>query len=245
VDIAYSSPGVKGRKIWGGLVPYDSLWRTGANNATTITFSTDVMIGGTKVKQGEYALFTIPGRDMWTVILNTDYNQFGAFDYKKSLDAVRIMVKPETSNFKERMAFMIDDVSDSVGRVSLCWENLKVSFDVSADTRAMIAKNLSSYYKGWDGAGRTNARAAVYSVEHQYDLKAAEDMAKRAISIKEDAYNCYAMAMVLKAEGNNSEALKYANKSKTIGEQSKDDFMYQENKEQIAKLIEELNKGKK
>src|SRR4029077_5149846 len=77
VNIEYHSPGVKGRTIWGNLVPYDSVWRTGANEATTIDFSTNVIIGGTKVKAGKYALFTIPGKDTWTIIINSEADQWG------------------------------------------------------------------------------------------------------------------------------------------------------------------------
>ena len=83
IDINYSSPGVKGRQVFGGLVPYDSVWRTGANACTTISFSTDVMIGGTTIKKGKYSLFTIPGKMSWTIIINSDADQWGAYDYKK------------------------------------------------------------------------------------------------------------------------------------------------------------------
>jgi len=79
ITIKYSRPGVKGRTIWGGLVPYDAVWRTGANEATTITFSDDVTVGGTKVPKGTYALFTVPGRDTWDVVLNKQGEQWGAF----------------------------------------------------------------------------------------------------------------------------------------------------------------------
>src|ERR1051325_12122347 len=117
VEINYSSPAVKGRTIWGGLEPYDKVWRTGANEATTIAFGTDVTIGGQKVKAGKYALFTIPGKEEWTVIINSNPNQWGAYGYKQELDVIRVKVKPEHAEFKERMAFYIDALSDSKGRV--------------------------------------------------------------------------------------------------------------------------------
>ncbi len=92
VDINYSSPGVKGRQIWGALVPYDSVWRTGANKITDISFSTDVTVGGQKIKKGKYALLTIPGKMSWTIILNSDADQWGAYGYNKSLDIARFAV---------------------------------------------------------------------------------------------------------------------------------------------------------
>src|SRR6185436_13694063 len=93
ITIKYSRPGVKGRTIWGGLVPYDAVWRTGANEATTITFSDDVTVGGTKVPKGTYALFTVPGRDTWDVVLNKQGEQWGAFSYDKTQDIARVTVK--------------------------------------------------------------------------------------------------------------------------------------------------------
>src|SRR2546423_12871009 len=88
ITIKYSRPGVKGRPIWGSLVPYDTIWRTGANEATTISFSDDVMINGQKLAKGNYALFTIPGKDQWSVGFNSQAEQWGAFNHDKSKDVL-------------------------------------------------------------------------------------------------------------------------------------------------------------
>lgn len=92
VAVTYCSPAVKGRVVWGDLVPFDEVWRTGANSATEISFSTAVQIAGNTVKAGKYALFTIPGRDNWTIILNSNEGQWGSTNYKKELDVVRFAV---------------------------------------------------------------------------------------------------------------------------------------------------------
>jgi hypothetical protein len=124
VDINYSTPSVKGRKIWGELVPYGQVWRTGANEATVFETSKDLNINGKILKAGKYGLFTIPGEKEWTFIFNSVWDQWGAFKYDASKDVLRIMATPEHSPvFNERMKFEIMD-----GDVTLLWENLRVSF---------------------------------------------------------------------------------------------------------------------
>lgn len=237
VEINYSSPGVKNRPIWGNLVPYDSVWRTGANQATNISFSTDVMINGTIVKKGKYALFTIPGRNSWTIILNSDAEQFGAFNYKKSLDVIRFTTTAQPADMKERMTFMIDPTSDSTATVTLWWEKLKVSFGVMAQTKMMVEKSLNGFA---NSTWRTFANAANYNLENGLDLGNAHDWAQTSISMKESFYNRYIMARILHAEGNDKEALKYANEAKTLGDKENDGF-YNEYKDAVAKLAADLN----
>jgi len=130
ITISYSRPGVKGRKIWGGLVPYDKVWRAGANEATKITFSTDVMIEGKKLSAGSYGFFTIPGKNEWTLIFNKVADQWGAFEYNEAEDALRINVKPEKGNFTEWLRYEITKTGDNTAAISLEWENLKVPFKV-------------------------------------------------------------------------------------------------------------------
>ncbi len=130
VTISYSRPGVKGRKIWGGLVPYDKVWRAGANEATKIIFSTDVTIEGKKLSKGSYGFFAIPGKNEWTLIFNKVADQWGAFEYNEAEDALRVNVKPEKSNPIEWLRYEITKTSDSSAVVSLEWEKLKVPFKI-------------------------------------------------------------------------------------------------------------------
>ncbi len=237
IEINYSCPGVKGRQIWGALVPYDSVWRTGANGATNISFSTDVMVGDTKVKKGKYALLTIPGRNSWTIIINSDADQFGAFSYKKSLDVARLTVTPQMADVKERMAFTIDPVSDSSATVILRWEKLQVSFPVMAPTKALVVKGIDDYTQGnWF----TYANSANYYVDNNLDLTKAHDWAQLSVNMREHFFNRYVMAKVLKAQGNNQEALKYANEAKTLGEKANDGF-YSAYRDRISQLVTELS----
>ncbi|MBS1559436.1 MAG: DUF2911 domain-containing protein [Bacteroidetes bacterium] len=126
IAINYSSPSVKGRKIFGGLEPYGKVWRTGANEATTFTVDKDVKIEGKTLAKGTYALFTIPSENEWTVIFNKNAKQWGAFDYKESEDALRITVKPgKTAALVEKLAITLEG-----NKVVIRWENTEVAFAV-------------------------------------------------------------------------------------------------------------------
>jgi Protein of unknown function (DUF2911) len=127
ISINYSQPAVKGRKIWGDLVPYAQVWRTGANGATVFETDKDIKVEGQMLKAGKYALFTIPTEKEWTIIFNKKSDQWGAYDYSDKEDALRVKVKSEaTKDLTERMTFDIKD-----NKVKLTWEKLAVSFKVN------------------------------------------------------------------------------------------------------------------
>ncbi len=127
VTVNYGSPSVRGRSIYGDLVPYNEIWRTGANEATTITFSEDVMVEGEALPAGTYALFTIPGEDSWTVIFNKEADQWGAYDYDESMDALRVEVEPQPLEANAEML----NFEVSGDAVMLKWADLAVPFTVS------------------------------------------------------------------------------------------------------------------
>ena len=127
ITIEYGRPSVKDRVIWGGLVPYDRVWRTGADEATTILFSDDVLIAGQPLAAGEYSLFTIPGENEWTVIFNNVAQQWGAFNYDEAQDALRVTVEPGPNDFVETFEIGVED-----SQVVLRWAELAVPFTVSA-----------------------------------------------------------------------------------------------------------------
>jgi len=128
LTLDYSSPSVKGRTIWGDLVSYDQVWRTGANEANVFSVDQDVMVNGEKLPSGKYALFTIPAEGEWTVIFNKVYDQWGAFNYDEAEDALRITVQPTSLDEpQERLSF---DVKDD-GTIAFAWGNLSFSFKVT------------------------------------------------------------------------------------------------------------------
>lgn len=148
VTIMYNRPGVKGRVIWGGLVPYDKVWRTGANEATTITLSQAVKINGQPLPAGTYSFHTIPGKTSWTLIFNKTAEQWGSYDYDASKDALRIQVTPVTGPNQEWMAFSFSDVSTDGATVELAWEKLRVPFKIEADTRTQAMASIDKALSG-------------------------------------------------------------------------------------------------
>ena len=126
ITIEYSQPAVKGRKVWGNLVPYGEVWRTGANETTSMEVSADVEVQGQALPKGKYALFTLPGEKEWTIILNKTI-AWGAYSYKQNEDVLRVSATPKPSaEFHERFTINIS----AEGVVSLLWENLQVDFSV-------------------------------------------------------------------------------------------------------------------
>lgn len=133
VIIDYSRPGVKGRTIWGNLVAYNVVWRAGADEATKITFGSDVIINGKKLKAGSYSFFVIPTKNSWTIIFNKVATQWGAFEYNEAEDALRIEVKTEEGNFQEWLAYTITKRVDNSAIIRLEWEKIKVPFTVEVE----------------------------------------------------------------------------------------------------------------
>ncbi len=128
VALEYGRPNVKGRKIWGGLVPFDKVWRTGADEATAISFSADVTVAGEKLAAGTYGLFTVPGENEWAFVFNEVAEQWGAYDYDSGKDTLRVSAEPREAEHVESMSFEIEGSS-----VVLRWEKLAVGFEVAAD----------------------------------------------------------------------------------------------------------------
>ena len=130
ISISYHRPNVKGRKIWGGLVPYGEVWRTGANNATVFEVSNDVTINGQKLSKGRYSLHSIPGESEWTIIFNKNADQWGSFRYEAKDDALRVTAKPMASEFHETMSLEVENVVKNVAEVHIRWDKIAVPFTV-------------------------------------------------------------------------------------------------------------------
>ena len=130
VHVDYSSPSTRGRVIFGGLVAYDEVWVTGAHKATSITFDKSVKISGTEIKKGKYGLFTIPGEQVWTVIINKEWDMHLADDYDQTEDIIRIEVNPEIlEETQESLEYKVETIGDSKGRISFAWDKMKVSIE--------------------------------------------------------------------------------------------------------------------
>ena len=202
ITISYHRPAVNKRTIWGGLVPYGVVWRAGANENTTISFSTPVKVEGQTVPAGTYGLFMIPGQSQWTVIFSKFTGGSGAYSYDQSEDAARVMVTPQAmSDSQERMAFVFDDVTTDAATLSLRWEKVRVpvriTVDVPTTVRALIRDTLRSG-KHWD----SNAWAAAARWElRNGDADTALQYANRAMDLGVTTTTLRTKAAVLEKKG--------------------------------------------
>jgi len=190
MSITYSRPGVKGRVIWGELVPYGEVWRTGANEATRFTVTDDVTVGGKALPAGSYSLATIPGKDAWTVIFNKESELWGMYQYKPEQDALRIEVQPEEAPFVERMRFTFDDLTDDSADVVLRWEKVKVAFTVKVDSvGATLARARKEVAAAAADDWRTPYMAAGYCLGQKTAMDEGEAWLKKSLAVKETPQN--------------------------------------------------------
>jgi hypothetical protein len=202
IIIDYSSPGVKGRTIWGDLVPYDKIWRTGANEVTSITFSTPVKVNGNELPEGTYGIHMIPGRQEWVIIFSKDTKVDDPMNYDETKDALRIKVNPEENPFTERMMFTIANIDENSAKVNLIWEKLKVSFNVEAATQNLVlesARNLSA----WSDLNS----AAAYCLQNNINLEEGFRWVQASGLINENYWNQRIKAQYLAKMNNKSEAI--------------------------------------
>lgn len=216
ITVDYSSPGVKGRKIWGELLAYDQLWRAGANSATKVTFTKDVVVADKPVAAGSYSLFMIPSKANWTVILNKN-EKASTNEYKQDLDVVRASVKPQPIAHRERLAYLISDFTDDKASIDMEWEKVKVSLPIKVKTEEQALANIKAVdAQAW----RPYNSAARYMLETKKDYEQALVLANKSIAVKEDWQNLWTKAAVLAAKGQHKEAYALAEKVKALGEKS-------------------------
>jgi len=222
IEISYSRPGVKGRKIFGDLVPYGKVWRTGANNATTVTFGEDVMIGGKKVAAGKYGLLTIPGETEWTFIITKQLDVTSPAAYKQDQDVVRVKAKPETLPFSiETMMINIDNIKSNSCIVGLAWDNVYASFEVTSDVDSKVMEQIKG---SMENDNRPYFNAALYYIDNGKDLNKAVEWLDKAYAQNPEAFwVLYQKARAQKMLGKKSDALATSNKSIEIAKKAKND----------------------
>jgi hypothetical protein len=208
VRVSYHRPGVKGRPVWGGLVPYGDVWRAGANENTTVSFSHPVRIVGKPLAAGTYGLHTIPGKGEWIVIFSTNSTSWGSFFYKESEDALRITVTPEPAPHMEWLQYEFSDLTDSTALLALRWEKLRVPVPLSFDTRSLVLASIrDSYLRGSAGFGWQGFNnAALFCVRNNVDLPEALTWADRSIELTENFSNLRTKASILEKMGRQQEA---------------------------------------
>lgn len=217
VTVKYSRPGVKGRTLWGDLVPYDKVWRTGANKATFFSVSTEVSIEGKTLPAGDYAIFTIPGASEWTVIFSKNTEQWGTGDYKSEEDALRVSVKPVMGDHMvESLQFSFDKVNGNTAKLVFAWDKLSFDLSIGVDPHAVAEKNIEAAIKETENAFRTFNNAARYYIDNDKDPKQALEWATKSVSMSEKFWNVYVLSLAQAANGQHKEAIKTAERSKEL-----------------------------
>jgi hypothetical protein len=207
IEVVYHRPAVKNRVVWGGIVPYDQVWRAGANENTTISFSTDVMVDNKKVVAGTYGLHMIPTKNSWTIIFSKDNAAWGSFFYDEKNDALRFTVNPVQSDFQEWLLYSFDDLSANSTTLSLKWEKLsipiKIEIDVNETVLANMEKELTGipgfFWQGWN-------QIANYALGNNYNLDKALAWVDRSIGINKNLTNMITKSFILESQGKTSEA---------------------------------------
>lgn len=222
IEISYSRPGVKGRKIFGDLVPYGKVWRTGANNATTITFGEEVMIGGKKVPAGKYGLLSIPGETEWTFIITKQTDVTSPADYKQDQDVVRVTAKPETLPFSiETMMINIDNIKSNSCTIGLVWDNVFAGFEVTSDVESKVMAQIKN---AMENDNKPYFNAALYYIDNGKDLNKAVEWLDKAYAQNPEAFwVLYQKARAQKMLGKKTDAIATSNKSIEIAKKAKND----------------------
>jgi hypothetical protein len=208
ITLHYSRPGVKGRAIWGKLVPYDQVWRTGANENTTISFSTPVKIDGKELPAGTYGLQTLPAAGSWTVILSKDADRWGAFSYDPAHDALRFAARPVAADFQEWMSFELSDLSDGGATLALRWEKLRLPIRIEVDTPREVAVKARSVLR-W----QPPYQAASYCLQVGSCLDDAARWLDASIAIEPTFSNQRAKAMLLAKRNDLKSAVAFGEKA--------------------------------
>ncbi len=212
ITVDYSSPGVKGRPIWGDLVPYGKVWRTGANEVTSITFNTPVKVNGKKLDAGTYGIHMIPDKEEWEVIFSGDTKTDDPMDYDSSKDVLKIKVKPQENPFTERMTFTITDMDENSAMVNLLWEKLKLSFTVDSETQNLVLENARNL-----GAWSDLNSAAAYCLQNNINLDEGFRWIQASVLINENYWNQRVKAQYLAKMGKKDEAIAVMEKAIDLG----------------------------
>jgi len=230
IEINYSRPSTKGRKIFGGLVPYGQVWRTGANQATRISFSTPVKINGTALAAGDYELFSIPGEQEWTVIFHKPMSQWGAYTYDQKHDVARINVKAITTPVSvETFSIALTEIRDESATLYFSWDKTRVPMKLEVDVAATLVPQIEEVMAS-DAANKPYFQAAMFYLEHDLDLKKAAAWFDAAIAAQPDGfYIVHHKARLLAKQGDKAGAIATAKKSieiaESVGGSVKDEYV--------------------
>jgi hypothetical protein len=237
VTVNYGSPAVKGREIWGKLVPYGQVWRAGANEATTVSFSTDVNMEGQKLRAGKYALFFIPGETEWTVIFNRKTDQWGAYAYDENEDEIRFTVEPKMNEgLQERLTYSIHDMKTDMGYIKLSWDRMRLYMRFKVDVMEQAMANIiDALAKGpQDKQWMVYAQGADFLMQYDGDREQALDWARKSTDLESHAWNWHIRAKAEARHEDYVDALASSIKSLKTGMADPDDMYFNAAADQIV-----------
>lgn len=216
VEVTYNRPGMKGRKIFGELIPYGQVWRTGSDASTKISFSTPVILQGKPLGAGTYELFTIPGKSEWTIILQASRNQWGSYAYNPEFDALRVTANPQPlKSSVETFTIGFDNVTSKSATLSLAWENVMVPVVVEVDLQATVVPLMEENLARAD-AKKYYFRAAMFYFENDLDINRAAELMN--LAVKENPNHLgmlYRLGLILEKKGDRAGAIAASEKSLT------------------------------
>ncbi|MGB0430496.1 MAG: DUF2911 domain-containing protein [Bacteroidia bacterium] len=238
-EVVYSRPGAKDRDVFGNLVPFDALWRTGANKATAISFNNDITFGGKQVKAGTYSLFTIPGKNEWTLILNTETELWGTGGYKKENDVARVKVETQKAkDFEETFTIGFSNIDDESANLYLKWEKTMVAVAIGVKTADAAWANIEAEIQSLEGSWRVYTRAADYAASTGKNLDEAIEWTNKSLEMNESWWTLWVQAKVYAAKGDYAMAQSSLKKSIDLGNQT-EGWGYGD---RLNKLMEEYKK---
>jgi len=214
ITVNYHRPLANSRQIWGKVVPYGQVWRAGANENTTIAFTDPVMVEGQALDKGTYGLHMIPGENQWTVIFSKISTAWGSFSYKQEEDALRVTVKPQTTDFHDALTYDFDDVKPDSTAVTLRWDKVAVPFKVAVNVNDIVEASLHRqirglnqyYWEGWDDA-------AGYFLANKTNLDEALKDEEQSIQVEERFDNLINKSRILETMGRKDAATEFRNKA--------------------------------
>jgi hypothetical protein len=235
IELSYSRPGMKGRKIYGDLVPFGKVWRTGANNATTITFGEEVMLGGKKVPAGKYGLLTIPDKNNWTFVLTKQLDVTSPAGYKQEMDVVRVEAKPmKVDNDVETFTMQFANIKPTSVDLQLLWENTTVSLPITTDVETKVMAQIDNLM---NKDNRPYFGAAMYYMDNGKDLNQAMVWFDKAVELNPKAFWIHHQrANALAKLGKKEEAKAAANKSMQLAKEAQNDDYVKLNEKLLAEI---------
>jgi hypothetical protein len=224
LSLTYSRPGVKGRVIWGGLVPYDSLWRTGANEPTSLTLSDDIQVAGQKLAAGKYAIVTLPKRGAWDVAFSTQKDLQSTTNYDPKQEVLRVTAMPDTSQPHQEWLWLgFDDLTPNTCNLVLRWQRLKLAVPITVDVNTTIlASAAKEVPNAKRDAWRTPFRAASYCFDNNVSLDEGAKWLEQSLAADKNHTNLALKARWLAKDGKQKEAIAAAQQAVTVGKAAKE-----------------------